>query len=88
MTKAHRHHHTDGMAPCCGDFWIFGKHWARTHRSGRGLDRGSRLWLTVRRSGRGCVPSVRPAAGGVEAPADARRPFRADATWTAARRNI
>ena len=66
-------HRRDG--PCCGDFWIFGEHlgsnaprWPRTTP-------WLEVWLKVGRSGRGCVPSVRPAAGGVEAPVDARRPL-------------
>src|SRR6185295_13391827 len=66
-------HRRDG--PCCGDFWIFGEHlgsnapqWPRTAP-------WLEVWLKVRRSGRGCVPRLRPAAGGVEPPVDARRPL-------------
>ena len=43
MRKAHRHHHTDGMARAVGTSGSSASIWARTHRSGRGLRRGSRF---------------------------------------------
>jgi len=43
MRKAHRHHLTDGMARAVGTSGSSASIWARTHRSGRGLRRGSRF---------------------------------------------
>jgi hypothetical protein len=66
-------HRRDG--PCGGDFWIFGEHLGSNAPQWPRTTPWLEVWLKVRRSGRGCVPSVRPAAGGVEAPVDARRPL-------------
>jgi len=88
MTKAHAHHHTDGMARAVGTSGSSASIWARTHRSGRGLRRGSRFgW----RSGVRDVAVFQ--AFGLR-PGEWRHrwmhadPFRADTTWTAARRYL
>jgi len=75
MRKTHRHHHTDGMARAVGTSGSSASIWARTHRQWPRTTPWLEVWLKVRRSGRGCVPRLRPAAGGVEPPVDARRPL-------------
>jgi hypothetical protein len=88
MTKAHRHH-IDGMARAGGDFWIFGEHlgsnaarWPRTTPWLEVLAEGQAfgMWLCSKRSACG-----RGSGGTGGCPAV---PFRADTTWTAARRYL